>query len=43
MHSKEDVDEFFKNCEEGNLDEVNKALSKYPAIIHAKGNYGKSI
>ena len=43
MHSKEDVDEFLKNCEEGNLDEVNKALSKYPDIIHEKDKWGKSI
>ena len=43
MYSKKDVKKFLKNCEEGNLDEVNNALSKYPAIIHEKDKWGKSI
>ena len=43
MYSEEDVDEFLENCYEGNLDEVNKALSKYPTIIHEKTKNGKSI
>ena len=43
MYSEEDMKVFHKNCEEGNLDEVKKALSKHPSFINEKGEYGKLI
>ena len=43
MFSKKDVEKFLNNCGEGNLDEVNNALSKYPNIIHGKNKWGRSI
>ena len=41
MYSKKDVEKFLKNCDEGNLDEVNNALSKYPAIINERNWLGE--
>ena len=41
MYSEEDVKEFLVNCYEGNLDEVNNALSKYPAIINERNWLGE--
>ena len=45
MYSEEEMKEFHKNCEEGNLDEVKNALSKHPSLINEKdeGNWGKLI
>ena len=43
MYSKEEVDEFHKNCKEGNLDVVKNALSKHPSLINEEGEWGKLI
>ncbi len=44
MYSEKELNEFHKNCKEGNLDEVKNALSKHPShLINKRGKWGKSI
>ncbi len=43
MFSKDEVEEFHKNCREGNLDEIENILSKHPSLLNEEGYQGKSI
>ena len=43
MYSIKELVEFHKNCREGNLEEVKKAISKQPSLINEKGWIGMLV